>query len=156
MRDVCASFECDLRSFSCTDGSTVALEVGFPPKVALARLVNSLKGVSSRAAARGIPRPGGLLPRQQAPPVVRLLLRRHRDRRPAGRGPVHPPAEPGKRLTSSHPRWAPDVILALTGMTTRAVADIGTATSPRPRRGRPCQLTRDDRVLLTLLACVPA
>jgi putative transposase len=55
MRDVCGSFECTLESFACPDGSTVTIEVSFPPKVALARLVNSLKGVSSRLLRKEFP-----------------------------------------------------------------------------------------------------
>ena len=52
MRDVCASFDCDLRSFTCADDSTVTVEVSFPPKVALARLVNSLRAPALLAARK--------------------------------------------------------------------------------------------------------
>ncbi|MEU9378679.1 IS200/IS605 family transposase [Streptomyces sp. NPDC048255] len=47
MRDVCDSFEAELREFN---GETdhVHLLVHYPPKVALSKLINSLKGVSSR------------------------------------------------------------------------------------------------------------
>jgi putative transposase len=47
MREVCASFEAELREFN---GETdhVHLLVHYPPKVALSKLINSLKGVSSR------------------------------------------------------------------------------------------------------------
>ena len=44
---VCADFECELQSFE-GEGDHVHLLVVYPPKVALAKLVNSLKGVSSR------------------------------------------------------------------------------------------------------------
>lgn len=47
LRDVCASFECELLEFNGEDDH-VHLLVGFPPKVALSTLVNSLKGVSAR------------------------------------------------------------------------------------------------------------
>jgi putative transposase len=47
MRDVCADFETELREFN-----GAHLLVNFPPKVALSRLVNSLKGVSSRRMRR--------------------------------------------------------------------------------------------------------
>ncbi|WP_084959910.1 IS200/IS605 family transposase [Thermoactinospora rubra] len=47
MRAVCADFECELAEFNGAS-SHVHLLVNFPPKVALSRLVNSLKGVSSR------------------------------------------------------------------------------------------------------------
>ncbi|MFI7625200.1 IS200/IS605 family transposase [Microbispora rosea] len=47
MRDVCADFETELAEFN-GDANHVHLLVTFPPKVALSRLVNSLKGVSSR------------------------------------------------------------------------------------------------------------
>lgn len=53
-RDVCASFNCRLEEF---DGETnhVHLLVSFPPTVELSRLVNSLKGVSSRYLRRDYP-----------------------------------------------------------------------------------------------------
>jgi putative transposase len=47
MRDVCAGFEAELREFN-GEGDHVHLLVHYPPKVALSKLVNSLKGVSSR------------------------------------------------------------------------------------------------------------
>lgn len=47
MRKVCADFEADLIEFN-GDEDHVHLLVHYPPKVALANLVNSLKGVSSR------------------------------------------------------------------------------------------------------------
>jgi len=54
MRDVCRDFECDLVEFNGED-SYVHLLVNFPPKVALSRLVNSLKGVSSRRMRQEFP-----------------------------------------------------------------------------------------------------
>ena len=47
MRDICQQFEVELVEFN---GETdhVHLLVNFPPKVAISKLVNSLKGVSSR------------------------------------------------------------------------------------------------------------
>ncbi|MEV5414516.1 IS200/IS605 family transposase [Thermopolyspora sp. NPDC052614] len=54
MRDVCADFECELAEFN-GEGSHVHLLVRFPPKVALSRLVNSLKGVSSRRLRQEFP-----------------------------------------------------------------------------------------------------
>ena len=56
MRDVCRDFECELAEFN-GEANHVHLLVRFPPKVALSRLVNSLKGVSSRRAAAGVPGP---------------------------------------------------------------------------------------------------
>ncbi|MDA0637371.1 IS200/IS605 family transposase [Nonomuraea sp. MCN248] len=47
MRDVCADFETELREFN-GENNHVHLLVNFPPKIALSKLVNSLKGVSSR------------------------------------------------------------------------------------------------------------
>ncbi|MET7986509.1 MULTISPECIES: IS200/IS605 family transposase [unclassified Streptomyces] len=47
MRDVCHSFEAELREFN-GEGDHVHLLVHHPPKIALSKLVNSLKGVSSR------------------------------------------------------------------------------------------------------------
>lgn len=51
---VCASFDCRLDDF---DGGTdrVHLLVSFPPTVEISRLVNSLKGVSSRYMRRDFP-----------------------------------------------------------------------------------------------------
>src|SRR5699024_4930425 len=48
---VCADFECDLAEFN---GETdhVHLLVNYPPKVAVSKLVNSLKGASSRRMKR--------------------------------------------------------------------------------------------------------
>ncbi len=54
MREVCADFGAQLREFN---GETdhVHLPVHYPPQVALSRLVNSLKGVSSRRLRREFP-----------------------------------------------------------------------------------------------------
>ena len=54
MRAVCADFGCELVEFN---GETehVHLLVNFPPTVALSRLVNSLKGVSSRRLRQEFP-----------------------------------------------------------------------------------------------------
>ncbi len=47
MRGVCADFETELAEFT-GETNHVHLLVHFPPKIALSKLVNSLKGVSSR------------------------------------------------------------------------------------------------------------
>lgn len=47
MRDVCADFEAELKEFN-GEKDHVHLLVHYPPKVQLSKLVNSLKGVSSR------------------------------------------------------------------------------------------------------------
>src|SRR5881397_1888262 len=47
MRAVCADFEAELKEFN-GEHDHVHLLVHYPPKVALSKLVNSLKGVSSR------------------------------------------------------------------------------------------------------------
>lgn len=47
MRAVCEDFEVELVEFT-RESNHVHLLVNFPPKVALSKLVNSLKGVSSR------------------------------------------------------------------------------------------------------------
>ncbi|WP_455351385.1 IS200/IS605 family transposase [Streptomyces sp. SYSU K217416] len=65
MRAVCADFECELIEFNGED-SHVHLLVNFPPKVALSKLVNSLKGVSSRRL------------RQEYPELVRHYWRAQR------------------------------------------------------------------------------
>lgn len=54
MRAVCEDFECELVEFN---GETdhVHLLVNFPPKVALSRLVKSLKGISSRRMRQEFP-----------------------------------------------------------------------------------------------------
>ncbi|MGC4792009.1 IS200/IS605 family transposase [Micromonospora sp. DT178] len=54
MRDVCQSFEAELVEFN-GENNHVHLLVNFPPKVAVARLVNSLKGVSSRRLRQEFP-----------------------------------------------------------------------------------------------------
>ena len=54
MRDVCTDFETGLAGFS-GEASHVHLLVNFPPKVALSRLVNSLKGLSSRRLRQEFP-----------------------------------------------------------------------------------------------------
>ncbi|MBB5963139.1 putative transposase [Planomonospora venezuelensis] len=46
-RDVCADFETELTEFD-GESNHVHLLVNFPPKIAVSKLVNSLKGVSSR------------------------------------------------------------------------------------------------------------
>ncbi|WP_328501589.1 IS200/IS605 family transposase [Streptomyces sp. NBC_00457] len=47
MREVCVSFDAQLREFN-GEQDHVHLLVHYPPKVALSKLINSLKGVSSR------------------------------------------------------------------------------------------------------------
>ncbi|MEU1431787.1 IS200/IS605 family transposase [Nocardia sp. NPDC005746] len=54
MRQVCADFECALVEFN-GEADHVHLLVTFPPKVALSKLVNSLKGVSSRRMRQEYP-----------------------------------------------------------------------------------------------------
>lgn len=54
LRAVCRDFECDLVEFN-GEANHVHLLVNFPPKVALSRLVNSLKGVSSRRMRQEFP-----------------------------------------------------------------------------------------------------
>ncbi|WP_446223064.1 IS200/IS605 family transposase [Nocardia sp. IBHARD005] len=65
MRAVCEDFECELVEFN-GEANHVHLLVNFPPKVALSRLVNSLKGVSSRRL------------RQEFPDLVRHYWRANR------------------------------------------------------------------------------
>ena len=54
MSAVCADFECELVEFN-GESNHVHLLVTFPPKVAISRLVNSLKGVSSRRLRQEFP-----------------------------------------------------------------------------------------------------
>jgi putative transposase len=54
IRDVCADFETGLAEFN-GESNHVHLLVSFPPKVALSRLVNSLKRVSSRRIRQEFP-----------------------------------------------------------------------------------------------------
>lgn len=54
MREVCGDFETELAEFN-GESNHVHLLVNFPPKVAVSRLVNSLKGVSSRRMRREFP-----------------------------------------------------------------------------------------------------
>lgn len=65
MRAVCEDFECELVEFNDEDNH-VHLLVNFPPKVGLSKLVNSLKGVSSRRL------------RQEYPELVRHYRRAQR------------------------------------------------------------------------------
>jgi putative transposase len=54
MRAVCADLETEHAEFN-GEASHVHLLVNFPPKVALSKLVNSLKGVSSRRLRQEFP-----------------------------------------------------------------------------------------------------
>jgi putative transposase len=54
MRSVCADFETELVEFN-GEANHVHLLVNFPPKVAVSKLVNSLKGVSSRRLRQEFP-----------------------------------------------------------------------------------------------------
>ena len=54
MRSVCRDFEVELVEFN-GEANHVHLLVNFPPKVALSKLVNSLKGVSSRRMRQEFP-----------------------------------------------------------------------------------------------------
>ena len=65
MRAVCADFETELVEFN-GENNHVHLLVNFPPKVAISKLVNSLKGVSSRRL------------RQEYPELVRHYWRAQR------------------------------------------------------------------------------
>jgi putative transposase len=56
MREVRADFETELTEFN-GDNNHVHLLVNFPPKIALSRLVNSRKGVSSRRMRQEFPEP---------------------------------------------------------------------------------------------------
>jgi putative transposase len=87
MRDLCTDFECDLAEFNGEAGH-VHLLVNFPPEVALSRLVNSLKGVSSRRLRPGIPgtAAAALLEGEPAAVLFRWVRRR---RTHHGLAPVH-------------------------------------------------------------------
>ena len=50
-RSLCEDFECELAEFNGEDDH-VHLMVNYPPKVQISKLVNSLKGVSSRQLAK--------------------------------------------------------------------------------------------------------
>jgi putative transposase len=54
MRAVCADFEVELSEFNGEDNH-IHLLVNFPPKVTLSRLVNPLKGLSSRRMRQSFP-----------------------------------------------------------------------------------------------------
>lgn len=54
MTDICTSFECELVEFN-GEANHVHLLVNFPPKLALSKLVNSLKGVTSRRMRQEFP-----------------------------------------------------------------------------------------------------
>jgi putative transposase len=83
---VCTDFECDLVEFNGKDNH-IHLLVNFPPKVAVTKLVNSLKGVSSRRLRQEFPdlarhywraSKHGVSPARRAWGMVRFLLRRDR------------------------------------------------------------------------------
>jgi putative transposase len=63
--DICSNFEAELIEFE-GEGDHVHLLVNYPPKVAISKLVNSLKGVSSR-----------LIRKKQYPSVQRALWKDH-------------------------------------------------------------------------------
>jgi putative transposase len=54
MRDVCADFGAELREFN-GEAEHVHLLMNFPPTMTISRLVNSLKGVSSRRLRQEFP-----------------------------------------------------------------------------------------------------
>lgn len=54
MRNVCAGFEVALTEFN-GESDHVHLLVNYPPKVQLSKLINSLKGVSSRCIRQRFP-----------------------------------------------------------------------------------------------------
>ncbi|GAA5007792.1 hypothetical protein GCM10023317_43340 [Actinopolymorpha pittospori] len=54
MRDVCADFQAELVEFN-GENNHVHLRVNYPPKMAVARLVNSLNGVSSHRLRQEFP-----------------------------------------------------------------------------------------------------
>ena len=54
MRDVCDKFEVELTEFN-GESDHVHLLIHYPPKVALSKLINSLKGVSSRRIRQQFP-----------------------------------------------------------------------------------------------------
>ena len=54
MRDVCADFGAELREFN-GEANHLHVLVNFPPTIAISRLVNSLKGVSSRRLRQEFP-----------------------------------------------------------------------------------------------------
>ena len=64
-RDVCADFEAELKEFN-GEIDHVHLLVNYPPKVAISKLVNALKGVSSR-----------LIRKSGYPSVARALWGKH-------------------------------------------------------------------------------
>ena len=54
LREVATDFECEIMEFN-GESNHVHLLVTFPPKVALSRLVNSMKGVTSRRLRQEFP-----------------------------------------------------------------------------------------------------
>lgn len=89
MRSVCTDFECELVEFNGEDNH-VHLLVNFPPKVAVTKLVNSLKGVSSRRL------------RQEFPDLVRHYWRTNKlCPGPTSPGPSEAPRSPWSGSTSS-------------------------------------------------------
>ena len=54
MRNICEQFEVELTEFN-GEQDHVHLLINYPPKVQISKLVNSLKGVSSRKIRRSFP-----------------------------------------------------------------------------------------------------
>ncbi|GAA1455041.1 hypothetical protein GCM10009602_68030 [Nocardiopsis tropica] len=100
MRAVCAGFETELVEFN-GEGDRVHLLVGLPPKVAVSKLVNSLKGGVLASDGPGVLRAGVPLLASRTP-VVGVVLRRVGGRRadqcPASvhRGPETPVPRDGR------------------------------------------------------------
>lgn len=83
MAAVCVDFECDLVVFN-GETNHVPLLVDFPPRVAISRLVNSLKGCRPDGPAKSAPLWPGTTAKADVVGVVFRGLRRRRSRR-------HPP-----------------------------------------------------------------
>jgi len=109
MRDVCADFGCELAEFNGEPGH-VHLLVNFPPTVAISRLVNSLKDVSSRRLRQEFPDPAPALLAGETPVTWIVLRRVHRrspnsvlrqyieqQERPARPAHVQLPSPPARR-----------------------------------------------------------
>ena len=95
-RSVCEDFEAELVEFN-GKANHVHLLVNFPPKVAVSKLVNSLKGVSSRRLQLGAP-PGRRL--GESSPTSSATTGGHNASAPAPTSP-DPPAAPRSASSSS-------------------------------------------------------
>jgi putative transposase len=88
MRKVCEDFEAELKEFN-GERDHVHLLVHYPPKVAVSKLVNSLKDAIRPPDTAGVHRPDQPRHHARTPAVTLILLRTVRRSTLGNRPPVH-------------------------------------------------------------------